>query len=341
MPTNGRSDWFVPDPRRRPRDQAAVVSQVGPVTIAQAVELLILRRGYAPTTAKSLRSNLTKGQFRRFCRARGLANIEDLTDDLVAEFLDVLPRSETNPHGLAPLTVRHIRRQLGWLLALAREQGLTLGPLPAPARRDRRLVLDEEPPLTQAEADRLEGAATNTRDRLIVGLLRATGMRPSELCGLRTSDVRLDRTPACVEVRRTSHDAQRVKTPAARRDCPLDTGGRSLSRALRQYLEVERPAIPTASTNLFLSLHRGKDGLHAPLNYEGLAIMLDRLGRRTGIHCNAYRFRHSVCSWLADAGIPPWSLMTLMGWEHSTMIDRYYRRRAQVALEAATTIRLT
>jgi integrase len=68
--------------------------------------------------------------------------------------------------------------------------------------------------------------------------------------------------------------------------------------------------------------------------------MLHTLGRTTGIHCNPRRFRHTFCTWCADAGMDLLTLQQLLGNEDSEMVVRYYRRRgSEDALFAAAQIR--
>ena len=57
--------------------------------------------------------------------------------------------------------------------------------------------------------------------------------------------------------------------------------------------------------------------------------MLATLGEATGIKCNAYRLRHTFCSWCADAGLPMLDLQHLLGHASTDMVADYYRGRGR------------
>ena len=68
--------------------------------------------------------------------------------------------------------------------------------------------------------------------------------------------------------------------------------------------------------------------------------MLEALGESTGIKSNAYRFRHTFCTWCADAGMQMLHMQQLLGHASSQMVARYYEgRSSQTAVEAASRLR--
>ena len=76
------------------------------------------------------------------------------------------------------------------------------------------------------------------------------------------------------------------------------------------------------------------------LTLEGLRAMLYDLGATTGIVCNAYRFRHTFCTWCADAGVQMLHLQQLLGYKSSDMVAYYYRgMTSRAAIEAAARVR--
>ena len=68
--------------------------------------------------------------------------------------------------------------------------------------------------------------------------------------------------------------------------------------------------------------------------------MLYDLGATTGIKCNAYRFRHTFCTWSAEAGVQMLHLQQLLGHKTSDMVASYYRgKTSQAAVDAAARVR--
>jgi integrase len=192
--------------------------------------------------------------------------------------------------------------------------------------------------LTQAEATTLLQKASTPRDRLIVAMLLYTGMRPSELVALEESHIRLDRTPPVVEIRGTAYAKYETKTQAGYRDIPLTIGQTVLPRLLREHLNDH--SRPKETYELLLSSRRDHRGSATRLTIAGVNLMLQTLGRTTGIHCNPRRLRDTFCTWCAGAGMDMLALQQLMGHEKSEMVAHYYRRRpSDDALFAAARIR--
>ena len=169
-------------------------------------------------------------------------------------------------------------------------------------------------------------------------MLLYTGMRPSELLAIEEQRIRLDRTPPIVEVRGTVHDPTATKSEAGYRDIPLTVGQTILPRWIRAHLAD--PKRPIGASRLFLSSRGDGYGRAQPLTLDGLKAMLADLGAETGIKCNAYRFRHTFCTWCADAGMHMLHLQQLLGHASSDMVAYYYRGKTSAAvLEAAARVR--
>ncbi|MBV8221905.1 MAG: site-specific integrase, partial [Candidatus Eremiobacteraeota bacterium] len=169
-------------------------------------------------------------------------------------------------------------------------------------------------------------------------LLLYTGMRPSELIGLEVSHLRLDRTIPVVEVKWSAEKRSAPASPGGFREVPLTIGQSALPQLIRSHLED--PTRPPTATALFLSNHRDASGRFAPLTVNGLRQMLEALGESTGIKSNAYRFRHTFCTWCADAGMQMLHMQQLLGHASSQMVARYYEgRSSQTAVEAASRLR--
>ncbi|MGA8415774.1 MAG: hypothetical protein WB808_04065, partial [Candidatus Dormiibacterota bacterium] len=60
----------------------------------------------------------------------------------------------------------------------------------------------------------------------------------------------------------------------------------------------------------------------------------------SGIRCNAYRFRHTFCTWCADAGMLMLHLQQLLGHASSDMVAFHYRgKTSEAVLQAAARVR--
>ncbi len=324
----------------------------GQLTVEGAVERFLYARERATTTRQNLLDNLLGGRFTSWRQAHAIDSLEALTGEVAVRYLV----DYRQVRGAAVETVDKVRRQLlefgGWCrdalgVDVLAKPPLTRFRVPALLPDSPGVPEDEggdEPALVDAEAQALLNAARPGRDRLAVKMLLYTGLRGSELVGLCTPEVLLDARPPRLLVRRTSHHKSRVKTAAGYREIPLDMGGRGLAADVRRYLEAkpEKGGRPTDSplTELFLSRRVLPGRARGAWSMNGLQMMLDRLGERTGIRAHPHRFRHTCATNLVNAGMHEQHLMTVMGWKDERMITRYFRgRTSQTVLEMAAKIR--
>ena len=59
------------------------------------------------------------------------------------------------------------------------------------------------------------------------------------------------------------------------------------------------------------------------LNASGIQMMLKRLGKESGIHCNAHSFRRGFAVHQVKSGLSTRVVQTLGGWEQIGMVERY------------------
>jgi integrase len=341
-------DWLQPlQPDGRPPTKeppAGVVKD--PTSFERAVERFAEQyvsrktgRPFSPTSKRNVRDNLLGGPLTAYRDSHAIALVDDWSGDTAAEYLRWLQEDLRRNSA----TIKKVRGQLRSFGAFCEAEfhnkhaadgalaSLRVSPVTDFDRR-------KDPPLTHGEADRLIKEAPTPRDRLAVAILLYTGVRPSELLALDESHVRLDRTPPVLEIRGTIHDPTATKSEAGFRDVPLTIGQTLLPRLLRAHLaDPHRP--PTAA-RLFISHRSGRGGGYEPLTINGLKAMLATLGETTGIKCNAYRFRHTFCTWCADAGMHMLHLQQLLGHASADMVAYYYRgKTSQAVLEAAARVR--
>jgi len=144
----------------------------------------------------------------------------------------------------------------------------------------------------------------NRRDEAIIRLFVDTGMRASELIGLRLDDLDREQSLAFVEGK-----------GGRGRACPY---GARTADALRRYLRA-RVRHPLAGRTEALWL--GKKG---PMTDSGVRQLLERRAADAGVeHLHPHRFRHTMAHrWLA-AGGQEQDLMRLAGWRTREMVGRY------------------
>jgi site-specific recombinase XerD len=165
------------------------------------------------------------------------------------------------------------------------------------------------PVLTDDDLVRLVAACQgptfeNRRDEAIIRLFVDTGMRASELIGLRVDDLDREQSLAYVEGK-----------GGRGRACPY---GARTADALRRYLRA-RARHPMAGRTDALWL--GKKGA---VTDSGVRQLLERRAADAEVeHLHPHRFRHTMAHrWLA-AGGQEQDLMRLAGWRTREMVGRY------------------
>jgi len=253
--------------------------------------------------------------YRAFARKHGLADWREAT----AVFADAY-FARLHQRGLSAATVARRRSALRGFHADLEAQGVpaprTLGDAP-PARRGRKLphalsVEEIERLLEQPAADR----ALGLRDRALLELAYASGLRVSELCALPRS--RVDFAARIVTVTGKG-DKQRV----------VPFGG-AAARALRAWLERGRPQLaPQARHDALFVNARGR-----PLSRMGFWKILRGIARQAGIatRVHPHALRHSFATHLLQGGADLRVVQELLG--HAsvsttsiyTHLDRAYLR---------------
>jgi integrase/recombinase XerD len=135
------------------------------------------------------------------------------------------------------------------------------------------------------------------RDKAMIELLYSTGLRVSELCGLRTGDLQMEAgVLRCIG----KGDKERL----------VPVGGAAI-RAVQQYLRESRPKLLRGrqSPHLFVS-HRG-----SRLARNGLWAILSRYGRRAGLRMKMtpHKLRHSFATHLLERGADLRSVQMMLG----------------------------
>ncbi len=205
---------------------------------------------------------------------------------------------------------RALQQFFKWLAA---EEGL---PDPMAGLRPPHVTAGLVPVFTGAELDRLQRACAGRgfaerRDAAIIAVLKACGIRLSELAGIRyqpgdprRSDIDLWQREIIVRgkggkprIVKISHDA---------------------ARAVDRYLRA-RARHPQACQP-WLWLGAGNRG---PLTASGIYQAVARRGRQCGVQAWPHRFRHHFSHTWLERGRPEGDLMELNGWASPQMLARY------------------
>ena len=165
------------------------------------------------------------------------------------------------------------------------------------------------PVFTPGELTRLERACAGRsfaqrRDTAVIAVLTATGIRLSELAGLRCGDLDLWQREIVVRGKGGKDRIVRI--------------GHQAARSLDRYLRARSRHAQAWQPQLWLGA-----GNREPLTAAGIYQMITRRGRQAGVDAFPHRFRHHFShSWL-DRGGPEGDLMELNGWSSPQMLRRY------------------
>lgn len=255
----------------------------GKLYLDEYINFLTVERGLSPNTTASYRSDLEK--FIAYLSRRGKGGFEEVRREEVIDFLMEEKERGLTPRSLARglVSIRMLFRFLA-LEGYIRRDVTEVVESPRLWKNLPRVlsIAEVESLLRQPDTSDILGR----RDRAALELLYASGLRASELTGLRIDDVNLQ------------SGFVRARGKGGReRIVPL---GRSAARALSDYLEWSRPILLKgfASADLFLS-RRGKR-----FTRQWLWRLIGKYLRQAGIKTEAgpHILRHSFATHLLGRG---------------------------------------
>jgi integrase/recombinase XerD len=171
------------------------------------------------------------------------------------------------------------------------------------------------PVFTAGELPRLERACAGRgfqqrRDAAIIAVFKATGVRLSELAGIKYDD-----------------DPQRGDIDLWHREITVCGKGRKTrtvkishdaARAVDRYIRVRARHAQAHRPQLWLGVNN-----RGPLTASGIYQVIVRRGRECGVDVFPHRFRHHFSHTWLDRGGPEGDLMELNGWTSPQMVRRY------------------
>ena len=279
---------------------ATVAQPAGPRPLEHLVldflAYLEFERGLSRNTLEAYRSDLL--QFGRFLEERG-SNALQADGALIGDFLAAL--GGTGGRAASPATIHRKAACLrSFYRHLRREGILDVDPTAALAspRRGRRLPQV----LTRGEVERLLSQPrgtrpTDLRDRALLELMYACGLRASEAIGLDVGDVDLEE-----RVLRARGKGSRER---------LVPVGSTATDAVTRYLERGRPALvgARAETRLFVNFRGGA------LTRQGLYKIVRRYATSAGLsdRMSPHTLRHTFATHLLAGGCDLRSVQEMLG----------------------------
>ncbi|MGC9467217.1 MAG: site-specific tyrosine recombinase XerD [Anaerolineae bacterium] len=277
---------------------------------------LKFERGYSPNTLAAYGRDLD--QFLAFLEETESSDIEELAPEELGTFVTSLQERGYKDSTVAR-KVAAVRAFLKFLHAEGLIEADLLDWLRQP-KAEKRLphVLSRQQVDELLAAASKETSALALRDRAILELLYATGMRASEIIGVRIGDIDLGaRLVRCFGKRRKE------------RIVPLYEGA---VRALQHYLEEGRPFLlrDSAERTLFLN------NLGNPLTRQGLWLLVQHYAEAAALPAwvTPHTLRHTFATHLLEGGAELREVQQLLGHASITTTQIYTevssRRRRDV-----------
>ena len=205
---------------------------------------------------------------------------------------------------------RALQQFFKWLAA---EEEL---PDPMAGMRPPRVPDKPVPVFTGGELPRLERACAGRaflprRDAAVIAVFRATGIRLSELAGIRYDPGNPQRGDIDLWQREITVRGKGGKTRTVKIS-------HDAARAVDRYLRVRARHAQAHRPQLWLGVNN-----RGPLTASGIYQVIARRGRECGVDVFPHRFRHHFSHTWLDRGGPEGDLMELNGWTSPQMVRRY------------------
>lgn len=277
----------------------------------------LISTGYAETTIKGAHADLE--WLLRFLEMRAVKRAADITPDVLEGF-SLWLRDRQNCHREhETISLAHVVHRLTTLKSfcrwLVKEMVILQDPaedleMPRLGERLPRMILTQEEARAMLDAPELR-SPVGYRDKALLELLYATGVRSNELVKMKVSD--LDFKARSVFVRKGKGNKQRLIL------IPAEPMGYA-----REYVEKVRPR--------FAGRMKGGDDGTLFLNYTGARVEINALCAlirknaklaRIDKHVTALTFRHSLASHLLENGMDIRFIQELLGHEKMSTTQVY------------------
>jgi integrase/recombinase XerD len=182
--------------------------------------------------------------------------------------------------------------------------------------------------LNDEQFELLVKTTTHARDRFLVALLGATGMRIGEALGLHREDMHLLSTSVSlgcqvtgphIHVRRRQNANGALAKSRSPRWIPVDE---NLVSLYAEYV-FERGRIPEAADGEMVFVNLFRAPLGRPMSYPNAKDLFDRLAAKTGFAARPHMLRHSAATRWIRGGTPRDVVQHLLGHVSPSSMDPY------------------
>ncbi len=168
--------------------------------------------------------------------------------------------------------------------------------------------------LTDEEVAKLADACYTYRDRLIVMLLRETGVRRGELLGLHLADVQDFDVRGRVRIVRRNNNPNRAKAKGTEREIPILHNRQEIQETFHAYLLEEYPLEAEKAQHGMLFVNLDGKYIGTPMSSARLNSLCNQLGDRTNIgKVYPHLFRHTFATRMFQDGYMDEYIQQLLG----------------------------
>jgi site-specific recombinase XerD len=271
-------------------------------------------KGCSDCTIRAYRSDLKMAQ--QFFDEIGIRRLSQVDHAVIDRYIEHMKQKDNPRFGRTGLSEASISRRLAALSSLFDYVRATTNPKLRNPLDDliRRCKQNDEPkPVDDLTLEKLLEGITVKRDRILIGLFLAMGVRVSEMwsCNRDTISFELEVDEAGRE--RITGAGEVVGKGGKRRKVYVDE---ETLRLYAQYLATRKDDNPA----LFLSERKQR------MSVAAIQYTLREWCKRLGLpHINVHRLRHSYATALANSNINSLILKDLMGHNSLTTTARYFK----------------
>lgn len=244
-----------------------------------------------------------------FMREQGIPGIEDITADKLSEYVSSLQEENFAPSSVT----RHITSIKAFFRYMVENGNISENPAedlksPKVSKSPPRILSTVE--IEGLLSQKFSEDAKGKRDKAILELLYATGLKATEVINLKVTDV--DLSLGCLRLKKNPSDSRTRLIPY----------GKKARDAVYDYLsDFRKDLLGDAEDDgiLFLSCNGSK------MSRQGLWKLIKTYVRKAGIDSDitVFTLRHSFATHLIENGADVSSVQELMGYSDSNTISRY------------------
>jgi integrase/recombinase XerD len=241
--------------------------------------------------------------FQPWCDRQGITSLSEIDNRAVMRWqADLLNEPGRRGRPISRYSIQGWVKAVNSFLKWAKSEGEMDHEAKGRAPRPPKVLLEV---LSRDQIEQLEHAAQTERDKLIIRILADTGIRASELIGLRVSDLIERDRQYFLRVRGKGNKERLVPVPRL---------GLRITRFIRGR-----------DGRMFVTLRRLR-GERAPLTVSGLQQVVRGWAREIGMtqRVHPHLFRHSYATYALQKGMNPIQLADILGHTSLVMIQRNY-----------------